>query len=146
MPRQPRKPASPCTRSQGQRPCGQRTDTDAADAAHRGTRWPSRSSGPPRPPLKILATSSPGRPASSRAAARLHLVQSALSVSIRSLERELGGRLFDRTTRRVELTDAGRVLLAEARSALSAVDAARDAVAAAHGGLGGTVPLGRRTR
>lgn len=77
-----------------------------------------------------------------RAAARLHLVQSALSVSIRSLERELGSRLFDRTTHRVELTDAGQALLPEARNALAAVDAARDAVAAVHGGLRGTVRLG----
>ncbi|MFC9843776.1 LysR family transcriptional regulator [Streptomyces sp. NPDC127595] len=77
-----------------------------------------------------------------RAAAGLHLVQSALSVSIRSLERELGGRLFDRTTHYVELTDAGRALLVEARIALAAVDAARDAVAAVHGGLRGTVRIG----
>jgi DNA-binding transcriptional LysR family regulator len=77
-----------------------------------------------------------------RAAARMHLVQSALSVSIRSLERELGGRLFNRTTHYVELTDAGRALLIEARNALAAVDAARDAVAAAHGGLRGTVRVG----
>ncbi|MET9819497.1 LysR substrate-binding domain-containing protein [Streptomyces sp. NPDC006355] len=77
-----------------------------------------------------------------RAAARVHLVQSALSVSIRSLERELGGRLFDRTTHRVELNDAGRALLVEARNALAAVNAARDAVAAVHGGLRGTVRIG----
>ena len=55
-----------------------------------------------------------------RAARRLHLVQSALSVSIRSLERELGIRLFERTTREVELTDAGHVLLPEARRTLEA--------------------------
>jgi DNA-binding transcriptional LysR family regulator len=77
-----------------------------------------------------------------RAAARLHLVQSTLSVSIRSLERELGGRLFHRTTHQVELTDSGRALLAEARNVLSAADAARDAVAAAQGGLRGTVRVG----
>ncbi|MEV6741419.1 LysR family transcriptional regulator [Streptomyces sp. NPDC051104] len=77
-----------------------------------------------------------------RAAARLHLVQSTLSVSIRSLERELGGKLFDRSTRQVELSDAGRALLAEARTALAAVDAARDAVAAAQGGVRGTVRVG----
>ena len=73
---------------------------------------------------------------------RLHLVQSTLSVSIRSLERELGGRLFDRTTHQVELTDTGRALLAEARNVLSAADAARDAVAAVQGGLRGTVRVG----
>jgi DNA-binding transcriptional LysR family regulator len=77
-----------------------------------------------------------------RAAARIHLVQSALSVSIRSLEQELGSRLFDRTTHRVELTDAGRALVIEARRTLAAADAARDAVAAVRGGLRGTVRVG----
>lgn len=77
-----------------------------------------------------------------RAAARLHLVQSALSVSIRSLEHELGSRLFDRSTRHVELTDAGEALLLEARNTLAAAEAARDAVAAVRGGLRGTVRLG----
>jgi DNA-binding transcriptional LysR family regulator len=77
-----------------------------------------------------------------RAAARLHLVQSALSVSIRALERELGGRLFDRNTHRVELTDAGQALVPEARRTLAAADAARDAVAAVHGGVRGTVRIG----
>lgn len=43
-----------------------------------------------------------------QAAGRLHLTQSALSVLIRELENELGIRLFDRTTRSVRLTDAGR--------------------------------------
>lgn len=42
------------------------------------------------------------------AAQRLHLTQSALSVLVRELEQELGLRLFDRTTRQVRLTDAGR--------------------------------------
>ncbi|MCU1658274.1 MAG: DNA-binding transcriptional regulator, LysR family [Pseudonocardiales bacterium] len=77
-----------------------------------------------------------------RAAARIHLVQSALSVSIRSLERELGVRLFDRTTHRVELTDAGEALVAEARRTLEAADGARDAVAGVHSGLRGTVRIG----
>lgn len=77
-----------------------------------------------------------------RAAERMHLVQSALSVSIRSLERELGGRLFDRSTHHVELTDAGRALLVEARTTLAAADAARDAVAAVHGGLRGSIRIG----
>lgn len=43
-----------------------------------------------------------------RAAQRLHIAQSAVSVLVRELEAELRVRLFDRTTRRVELTEAGR--------------------------------------
>jgi DNA-binding transcriptional LysR family regulator len=77
-----------------------------------------------------------------RAARRLHLVQSALSVSIRSLERELGARLFERTTREVALTDAGRVLLPEARRTLEAAASAQAAVLAAQQGLRGTLRLG----
>ena len=40
-----------------------------------------------------------------RAAQKLHIVQSGLSASIRALERDLGATLFTRSTRRVELTD-----------------------------------------
>ena len=76
------------------------------------------------------------------AARRLHVVQSTLSVSIRTLEREIGARLLERTTHRVRLTDAGRALLPEARNALAAVEAARDAVAAVQGGVRGTVRIG----
>jgi DNA-binding transcriptional LysR family regulator len=57
-----------------------------------------------------------------RAARRVHLVQQALSGAIAQLERQLGVRLFSRTTRRVELTDAGAALLPHARDALAAVD------------------------
>jgi DNA-binding transcriptional LysR family regulator len=77
-----------------------------------------------------------------RAARRLHLVQSALSVSIRSLEGELGARLFERTTREVALTDAGCVLLPEARRTLEAAASARAAVLGAQAGLRGTLRLG----
>jgi DNA-binding transcriptional LysR family regulator len=77
-----------------------------------------------------------------RAADRLHMVQSAVSASVRSLERELGAALFDRTTRRVELTDAGAAMLPEARQVLAAVDAAREAVDQVSGGLRGTLRIG----
>jgi DNA-binding transcriptional LysR family regulator len=77
-----------------------------------------------------------------RAARRLHLVQSALSVSIRALERELHAQLFERTTREVRLTDAGRLLLPEARRTLDAAAAAQAVVLDAQAGLRGTLRLG----
>jgi DNA-binding transcriptional LysR family regulator len=77
-----------------------------------------------------------------RAAARIHLVQSALSVSVRNLERELGAPLFNRTTHSVQLTEAGTALVAEARRTLAAAEGARDAVAAVKGGVRGTVRVG----
>jgi DNA-binding transcriptional LysR family regulator len=78
----------------------------------------------------------------SRAADRLHLVQSAVSAGIRGLERELGTTLFHRDTRHVELSDAGRALLPEARNVLSAVTLASDSVAQVGSGLRGSVTLG----
>jgi DNA-binding transcriptional LysR family regulator len=45
-----------------------------------------------------------------RAAARLHVAQQALSATIRRLERDVGVQLFDRTTRAVQLTPAGAAL------------------------------------
>ncbi len=59
-----------------------------------------------------------------RAAARLGIAQPALSKTIRQLERRLGVTLFERTSRAVTLTEAGRVLAREARAALDAVSAA----------------------
>ena len=77
-----------------------------------------------------------------RASRRIHLVQSALSVSIKALEAELGAALFERTTHQVELTDAGIALLPEARATLAAAQAAKDAVDAVVGGLRGTLHIG----
>src|SRR5262252_6632900 len=77
-----------------------------------------------------------------RAASRCRMSQSALSASIRSLERELDSRLFVRTTRKVELTEAGRVLLAEARHTLAAAASARESVLAVRGLLRGSLRVG----
>jgi DNA-binding transcriptional LysR family regulator len=77
-----------------------------------------------------------------RAARRLGYVQSALSVSIRSLERELSVKLFDRTTHRVRLTDAGRSLLPAARSTLASAQAIRDEAAAVNGVIRGSLRIG----
>ncbi|HJY71985.1 MAG TPA: LysR family transcriptional regulator [Streptosporangiaceae bacterium] len=53
-----------------------------------------------------------------RAAAREHIVQSALSQQVQRLERELGVRLLERSTHHVALTAAGAAFLAEARQIL----------------------------
>jgi DNA-binding transcriptional LysR family regulator len=77
-----------------------------------------------------------------RAAKRLHIAQSGLSASIRSLERELGAALFLRSTRQVQLTPAGQALMVEALRALAASTAAKDAVAAVQGLLRGSLSIG----
>ncbi|MBB4931267.1 DNA-binding transcriptional LysR family regulator [Lipingzhangella halophila] len=59
-----------------------------------------------------------------RAAGRLGMEQPPLSRAIRRLEQRLGVQLFDRDRRGVALTDAGMVLLREARAALDGVAAA----------------------
>jgi DNA-binding transcriptional LysR family regulator len=59
-----------------------------------------------------------------RAAAREHIVQSALSQQLQRLERELGVLLLDRTTHHVELTPPGSVFLIEARQILAHLDRA----------------------
>lgn len=77
-----------------------------------------------------------------RAARRLHVVQSGVSSAIQGLERELGAGLFDRDQHRVALTDAGQALLPEARTTLAAAQAAVDAVGEAKGALRGTLTVG----
>lgn len=77
-----------------------------------------------------------------RAAERLHIAQPALSQQIKRLEQELHAQLFVRTTRSVELTDAGRVLLEEARRVLAAAERATSAVRHAASGELGTVRIG----
>jgi DNA-binding transcriptional LysR family regulator len=59
-----------------------------------------------------------------RAAARLHVAQQAISDQVKQLEQVLGVRLFERTTRRVELTAVGESFLGDAREILAQLDRA----------------------
>lgn len=60
-----------------------------------------------------------------RAAQSLNIVQPALSMQIRALEEELGGALLVRTSRSVELTEAGKLFKTEARRTLEQAEFAR---------------------
>lgn len=77
-----------------------------------------------------------------RAAARLAVTQPTLSVQIRQLEAIVGARLFDRHTRQVSLTEAGRALDDAARRLLRDVDAAVDAARRAQAGQVGVLRVG----
>jgi DNA-binding transcriptional LysR family regulator len=76
-----------------------------------------------------------------RAARRLAIASPALSRAISGLEAELGVRLLERTTRSVALTEAGTTLLAEARDALGALDAATRRARRAAGTTGSKLVL-----
>jgi len=78
----------------------------------------------------------------SRAARELPLSQSALSEAVRRLESEIGTRLLRRNSRRVELTPAGEVLLADAREVLAHLDHALDRAARAGRGEVGSLRVG----
>src|SRR4051812_50014095 len=71
------------------------------------------------------------------AALELHLAQSALSQQVAKLERELGVELLRRTTRRVEVTEAGQVVLARARRARAGAHAIREGLHAPRGPVRG---------
>jgi DNA-binding transcriptional LysR family regulator len=73
------------------------------------------------------------------AAKRLHVVQSAVSAAIASLERDLRVVLFERNAQRVALTEAGAALLPEALAVLGAAQVARDAVDELGRGVHGSV-------
>ena len=77
-----------------------------------------------------------------RAAARTHVTQPTLSQQIQKLEKELGAALFERSPRRVRLTQEGERFLPRAIEALNAVDRAAEEVRAASGGLAGRVVMG----
>ncbi len=76
------------------------------------------------------------------AADELAIAQPALSQHIAALERELGVKLFERTNRRVGLTDAGRAFVGRAERILAELDGTIEEMAAYAGGLRGRVVLG----
>ncbi|WP_263261612.1 LysR family transcriptional regulator [Pseudomonas sp. RIT-PI-S] len=77
-----------------------------------------------------------------RAAQALGISQPPLSQQIQALEQELGARLFDRTNRRVMLSEAGRLFLDEARQVLAQVDKAADVARRAQLGELGELKVG----
>ncbi|MBT9386031.1 LysR family transcriptional regulator [Pseudooceanicola sp. CBS1P-1] len=77
-----------------------------------------------------------------RAATRLGIAQPALSIQIRKLEDQLGGALFRRTQRSVELTEAGRMLLPQARALLEGAARLEDRARRAMTGEIGHVTIG----
>jgi DNA-binding transcriptional LysR family regulator len=77
-----------------------------------------------------------------RAAARCHVVQSALSYQIARLEREHGVALFERTSRSVRLAAAGELLLPRAHAVLDELAAARVELAELAGVIAGRLRLG----
>ncbi|MGI5221739.1 LysR substrate-binding domain-containing protein [Nocardia sp. CA-290969] len=77
-----------------------------------------------------------------RAATRLYIAQPSLSHQIRKLEEILGTPLFARTSRRVQLTAAGRTLVREAPKALAALEQAVQLTRQAGSGIATTIRLG----
>ncbi len=77
-----------------------------------------------------------------RAAQQLGISQPPLSQQIQALEQELGARLFERTNRRVALSEAGRLFLEQARQVLAQVDKAADVARRAQLGELGEMKIG----
>ena len=77
-----------------------------------------------------------------KAAARLHISQPPLSLSIRQLEEELGTQLFTRTRQSVELTRSGLAFLERARLILSQLSEAVDVTRAVSRGMLGHIVVG----
>jgi DNA-binding transcriptional LysR family regulator len=77
-----------------------------------------------------------------RAAERLHIGQPPLSQQIQALEAEIGARLLERNKRRVLLTEAGRLFLADARRMLALAEQAKETAHRAHMGEAGELRVG----
>jgi DNA-binding transcriptional LysR family regulator len=77
-----------------------------------------------------------------RAAKRLRIAQPSFSAQIKQLEGDLGVKLFDRTGRGVRLTEAGRLLLVEARRIFAQLEQTVDLVRRVGEGRIGRLALG----
>lgn len=77
-----------------------------------------------------------------RAAERVHIAQSPLSRQIKQLEDSLGVMLFRRTKHHVELTQAGRAFIPQARAVLAATDMAQSVAVQAAAGMSGRISIG----
>lgn len=75
------------------------------------------------------------------AAERLGMAKAKVSIHVRRLEKTLGAALFTRTTRRVTLTDAGRLLYRESRPHLQGIEETVNRLQPADGELSGTLRL-----
>lgn len=83
-----------------------------------------------------------GEKSFTRAARRLHVVQSAVSAGITALERDLGVLLLERTAQRVRLTEAGVAFLPEAHAVLDSAAIAREVASGLSHGVHGSVRVG----
>jgi DNA-binding transcriptional LysR family regulator len=77
-----------------------------------------------------------------RAAERLHMSQPPLTQRIQTMERELGVQLFRRTGNKIELTEAGRLVLREARATLAQAERVKEVAERAERGETGHLRLG----
>lgn len=78
----------------------------------------------------------------SSAARALHIAQSALSSQVKQFEKEFGAVLFIRNARKMELTDAGRILYEKAKNIVLLEDAAHKEISAYVEGAKGTIRIG----
>lgn len=78
----------------------------------------------------------------SAAARKLHIAQSALSTQLKQLEEEYQAELFHRTSRQMELTDAGRILYETAKNISALLDSSQKEISACVEGAQGTVRVG----
>ena len=77
-----------------------------------------------------------------RAAENLHMAQPPLSRQMRQLEEELGVELFDRSKKRLKLTEEGVLLRNRGEEILSMIDKTREEVSELKNGIGGTLYIG----